>query len=308
MYETIDVTAWPTAGAEPMGTKRKIWLCDPGNPREKWLFKYRNKEYTGDDWSEKVASELAAVLGVPHARVELAKRGPERGVICRDLVGASGAVELIPGDRVLAQHHPDYPDLAEDYRNADHTLGRVLSVLERLGVAVPDGTPRVDELRTAVDVFCGYLMFDALIGNTDRNPGNWAVLGYSLAPSLRLCPSYDHASSLGYRETDAVRVRKLGTQDRGDGIAAYAAKAGSALYGSATDRKPLKTHGAFRTVAGSAPSAARFWLVRLGSVPYPDLTDIVARVSPEIMSDEARRFACELLRSNREILLTVPLL
>lgn len=121
MYETIDVTAWPTAGAEPMGTKRKIWLCDPGNLDEKWLFKYRNKEYTGDDWSEKVASELAAVLGVPHARVELAKRGPERGVICRDLVGPSEDVALIPGDRVLAQHHPDYPDLAEDYRNADHT-------------------------------------------------------------------------------------------------------------------------------------------------------------------------------------------
>ena len=307
MYETIDVSAWPMAGVEPMGTMRKIWLRDPRNPREKWLFKYRNKEYTGDDWSEKVASELAAVLGVPHARVELAKRGPERGVICRDLVGASGAVELIPGDRVLAQHHPDYPDLAEDYRNADHTLGRVLSVLGRLGVAVPNDTPQVDELRTAADVFCGYLMFDALLGNTDRNPGSWAVLGYSLAPALRLCPSYDHASSLGYRETDAVRVRKLETRDRGDGIAAYAAKAGSALYGAATDRKPFGTHGAFRAVADSAPAAARFWLARLGRVPYTDLSDIVARVSPEIMSDEARRFAGELLRLNREALLSVPL-
>ena len=156
-------------------------------------------------------------------------------------------------------------------------------------------------------MFCGYLMFDALLGNTDRNPGNWAVLGYSIAPALRLCPSYDHASSLGYRETDAVRVRKLETRDRGDGIAAYAAKAGSALYGSATDRKPLRTHGALRLVADSAPAAARFWLVRLGLVPYTDLTDIVARVSPEIMSDEARRFAGELLRLNREALLSVPL-
>lgn len=124
---------------------------------------------------------------------------------------------------------------------------------------------------------------------------------------FRLCPSYDHASSLGYRETDAVRERKLRTRDRGDGVAAYAAKAGSALYGSAADRKPLRTRGAFRMVASSAPAAARFWLARLGLVPYTDLPDIVAGVSPEIMSDEARRFAGELLRLNRESLLAVPL-
>lgn len=29
---------------------------------------------------------------------------------------------------------------------------------------------------TAFGVFAGYLVLDALVGNTDRHPGNWALL------------------------------------------------------------------------------------------------------------------------------------
>jgi len=314
MFETIDVSDWEDARPEQMGTKRKIWLRKPapeGVKGAKWLFKYRfqyetSKIYRDDDWSEKLAAEVAELLGVPHARVELASRRSERGVISRDLVGSLGAIDLIQGNRALSQYIAEYPADSDEYRNSDHTLGRVLEVLGRLKVAVADGTPTTDALRTAGDVFCGYLMLDALIGNTDRNPGNWGVLQYSASPfaDLRLCPSFDHASCLGYRETDGRRDSILAPSD---GVAKYVRKAYSALYRTAEDKKSMTTHEAFETAAQIHPAAARYWVARVGQVSYPELTDIVAQVPPAIMSDPARQFALAILRTNRDTLLGVEI-
>ena len=256
MFEITDVSDWADARPEQMGTKKKVWLRrpEPDRParehREKWLFKYRfqyetSKIYRDDDWSEKLAAEVAGLLGIPHATVELASRRSERGVISRDLVGSLGAVDLIQGNRALDQHIPEFSADSDEYKNSDHTLSRVLEVLTRLNVKAPDGTPDDDALRSAGDVFCGYLMLDALVGNTDRNPGNWGLLQYSdwLLADLRLCPSFDHASCLGYGEPDERRVSKL---SKPEGVAGYVKKAQSALYRSVTDKKSMTPTRRFR--------------------------------------------------------------
>ena len=53
----------------------------------------------------------------------------------------------------------------------------------------------------AFDAFAGYLLFDALIAHGDRHDRNWAVI--VPPPGAReteaLCPSFDHAASLGSR-------------------------------------------------------------------------------------------------------------
>ena len=307
MFESFDVSDWPEVGDEPMGTKRKVWLSGPApsSGGGRWLFKYRSRDYTGDDWSEKVAAEVAGALRIPHATVEIAVRGADRGVICRDLAGDA---QLIPGDRVLAEHEASFPDSATAYAKTDHTLDGVFRVLRHLGVGLAGGTPPGAAVRTAADSFCGYLMLDALLGNTDRNPGNWAVLQY-LGPGqsrvLALCPSYDHASSLGYRETDEKRASRLDTLDAGYGVAAYALRAKSALY--RPGGVALGTHEAFGVASREFPDAATFWLSRLRDTSYSILVDIAGRVPHEIMSEPARRFACELLRSNRETLLAVAI-
>jgi hypothetical protein len=52
-----------------MGTKRKFWFTGADGAR--WLFKY-SRPQTGEHWSEKIAAEIGALLGIPAARVELA--------------------------------------------------------------------------------------------------------------------------------------------------------------------------------------------------------------------------------------------
>lgn len=76
--------------------------------------------------------------------------------------------------------------------------------------APPDGSVG---LVNAVTTFAGYLVLDAWVANQDRHDQNWAVLR-SIWPALplRLAPSYDHASSIGFNLGDDERARWL---DRG---------------------------------------------------------------------------------------------
>jgi len=63
-----------------VGSKEKFWYTRKDGYR--WLFK-TNRPNTGEDWAEKIAAELCALLGLPHATYELAEWTPKRGVISR---------------------------------------------------------------------------------------------------------------------------------------------------------------------------------------------------------------------------------
>jgi hypothetical protein len=52
-------------GKEQLGSRPKFWYRVAGD-NQPWLFKY-TREHTGEDWSEKIASEVAKLLGVPAA-------------------------------------------------------------------------------------------------------------------------------------------------------------------------------------------------------------------------------------------------
>ena len=69
-YDVIMLAAEPAVEPEQMGSKEKYWL---DYDHERWLFKIP-RQNTGEHWSEKVAYEIATLLGIPAALVELAER------------------------------------------------------------------------------------------------------------------------------------------------------------------------------------------------------------------------------------------
>jgi hypothetical protein len=160
-----------------------------------------------------------------------------------------------------------------------------------------------------LDVFTGYLLLDALIGNTDRHHENWAVVQKygvePLQPGLypHLAPTYDHASCLGRNEPDAKREERLRTRDKGNSVEAYAERCASALYLHADDRKPLRTIDAFRHAALAAPAAAEAWLARLRGVSDDEIVGLIAAVPTERCSKLAREFAARIVLHNRARLL-----
>lgn len=86
-YEVLDASAWAVAGLETDGKTEHLWLERPMDPRP-WLFKAVTRHgdrRQGEDWVEKAACSLAEVLEVPHASVELARRGDSEGCVVRDV-------------------------------------------------------------------------------------------------------------------------------------------------------------------------------------------------------------------------------
>jgi hypothetical protein len=298
-----DATLWPTSGDEVLGSKPKVWLqADDGF---KWLFKENHRVQSGDDWTEKVAAEIAGLLGVPHATVELASRGDRRGVISRDLVKETGAMELTLGNSLLVQDDNKYP-LANRYHVAEHTIDRIFDALLRRSIGLPIGAPADPAVEASPDLFVGYLMLDALIGNSDRHHENWAVLrsdpANTSAPDV-LCPSFDHASCLGHNLLDNEREQRLNTKDQGYSVVAFARRARSAIYLDASQTKPMTTLEAFRDAAARRSDAGRFWLSQLADIDSEQLTDIVVRVPDAMIGEWGKRFAVALLKCNRSNLL-----
>ena len=301
-FDILDVSGWTVLEEETLGTKRKLWLVAADGKR--WLFKYRFQPATGDDWSERIAAEIAELVGMPHAVVELATLDGQPGVVVLDFTDHTRAGELVLGNALLLEADPKYPQGGR-YRVAQHRIDTVLDVLDQQCTAPRDMR---DEpvMSSAGAVFVGFLMLDVLIGNTDRHHENWGVLMPSdtaRGAVAVLAPSFDHASSLGQILTDDERLRRLETRDSGFSVDAFVRKARSALYGDLGSTQPLTTWEAMQWAGRRYDLALAKWLERLRTVPAQQLADAVRAVPEERMSPVAKRFAEAVLMSNRARLL-----
>ncbi|WP_049876185.1 MULTISPECIES: HipA domain-containing protein [Sorangium] len=283
-----------------MGTKRKFW-CH-ADDRRRYLFKYA-RAGTGEDWAEKIAAEVAGTLGVPHAEVDLAVYEEQPGTLTLAITDDEHA--LAHGNELLQERRPEYPVHAA-YSASEHTVTLVLDALSQSFIGAPEGTASAD-LATAVDWFLGYLMLDALIGNTDRHHENWAVL-VRVGQAERyaaLAPSYDHASCLGRELKDEERRARLEGRDRRRSVDAYCKKARSALYRNAQDPAPMSPLDAFAEAMRHAQPAGRHWLERLGAADHAKVSSIVDRIPAHRISEPARQFALAVMATNRRALLSL---
>ena len=309
-FPIIGVPAPPGETHEPMGTKRKFWATLHG---ERWLFK-QNRPAQGEDWSEKIAAEIAGLLDVDHSVVELAGCEGEPGIVSRNFVEAfPGNSLLVHGNELLSDFYAgDYPT-KQSYKVRQHCIPAVQKVLTAYHLSESAPEFIAGTITALWHLFTGYLMLDALVGNTDRHHENWAIIAplvqlkssFSMADAatellcgVRLAPSFDHASSLGRELSDVARADMLsGSGNRN--LARYAEKCLSKIYLQDGEAKPLTPHRAFREATVDAPNIRSFWLQRLGGVGEEEFGAIIDRVPTPRMSPEAKRFAREFLRYNR---------
>ncbi len=92
-YPILQVAQNEVVGDEQLGTKTKFWF---ERDCVRWLFKEareindpRGVMPTGEDWAEKVAAEIAHVLRIRAAHVELAEFEGRRGCASRNFTNPS---------------------------------------------------------------------------------------------------------------------------------------------------------------------------------------------------------------------------
>ena len=93
---------------EQTGSKNKFWLTKIAkDAKESWLFKF-SRENTGEHWAEKIASEIARLVELPSAEVELAEFQGVKGCVSKSFVDKTPHFKLIHGNEILAGHIKDY--------------------------------------------------------------------------------------------------------------------------------------------------------------------------------------------------------
>ncbi len=306
-FPVFEVARQSAANMEYMGTKPKFWLDHPELGSS--LFKLARPN-TGEDWSEKIAEQLALALGLPCARYELAALDGEAGVITPTLLPSGFSMRH--GNELLREQVEDYPSSGtiRNFGLSQHTVQVVMDSLEKCQVALPppEKWKPVDGVTTAQELFVGYLMLDAWIGNTDRHHENWAVIEpfahhADKAASRYLAPTYDHASCLGCHISDRERNERLTTRDRQRTVDAYVEKAKSAFFLGAEQSNPMKTREAFHEAAQSCQEASVRWLRQLEAIEDIAIDRLFTRIPPTRISLIAWQFAREMLRINRKKLL-----
>ena len=285
-YPIVDVQPEWILGPEEMGSKTKFWYRQTEESAA-WLFKYPQAN-TGQHWAEKIAAEIAGLLGIPHAKVELAVFEGQQGSVTESF--ARGDRELVHGNQMLARVVHDY-DPKGEFGQTSHTVANIWQVMDRVFVA-PEAA------RRAKRCIAEYLILDALIGNTDRHHENWGILRKRTGDGWKsfVAPSYDHASSLGRELLDVRRGRLLAENRVGD----YAEKGRGAIYWSGDERHGLSPLKLVRRAARKYPDLFRQAGQKLQRVEEAGFRQIVERVPADWITTSSKMFALALLRYNFE--------
>ena len=269
---------------EAMGSKAKFWYR-PGGDSTRWLFKY-TRGNSGEHWAEKIAEQVARLLDIPHARVELAVFDGNRGSVTESFI--DGELELFHGNQILDMVVSDYDPEAR-FGQSGHTLENILLALDYVFAGTHKG-------ENAKLQFAEYAMLDGVIGNTDRHHENWGiVLKWAVEGQIAfLAPSFDHASSLG-RELEDGRRAMLLVEDR---VGQYSERGRGGIYWSQDDRRGPSPATLFILATVRYPEFFEPALAKLANLPDSSLCEIVERTPEDWMSPTEREFAVTLMRYN----------
>lgn len=201
MVEIFDFSQWkkPEELSEGSGASEKIWLRSP-DETQTGLFKFpKTRNYPGkpettstEHISEWLASRLGGILDVPCAEVRLGSYHGRMGslsVLITD--NKEEHLELNEGVAFIKELCPQY----DAKKMIDRDSG-IYYCLDQILRATREYLP--------IQFWIEVLLFDFMIGNTDRHQSNWALLKDENG-QYRPCPLYDNGSSLcSYVEEEQI--------------------------------------------------------------------------------------------------------
>ena len=285
-FPIIKILADSPELAEQLGSKQKFWFRLKFD-EQLWLFKFA-RDGTGEHWAEKVAAEIAALIELPAAQVELADFAGKQGSASRSFVFRHEGYDLVHGDELLAGHVIGY-DRDKTFRHSSHSIHNIVEAVTKV---FPDEATR----NTQLTRLAGYIVLDALIGNTDRHHQNWGVL-VRVSPSGQaeheIAPTFDHASSLGRNEPEENLLRRL--RDRT--VLNYARKGRGGIYWSGADLKGANPLDLAERAARLWPSYFRPWLQKINQLDEPTYLSIVNRMPNDWMTPAQKEFCVQFLTS-----------
>ena len=300
-YPIISIPLAARGDTEPLGSKAKFWVTLGG---QRWLFK-EARDSTGEDWAEKVAAELAKLLMTDAAEVELAEFSGRRGCVCKSFIDLEKGEGLVHGNEILGGQVTGY-ERDKRFKQSDHTLDNIVSAIQAIfQTRSADGILKNRNADSTLARLARYVVFDALIANTDRHHENWGLkLSFDSARQVDLinvAPTFDHASSLGRELLDAKRGELLAAT----GVAKYVAGGRGGIFISAEDKRGANPLELVRMGAAKYPDHFRCSLLALTNVKKTNIRTIIDQIPEQRASPVAKDFAYAVLCHSLDQLLKI---
>ena len=165
--------------SEGSGRSEKIWLQNP-DTGQTGLFKFKKDVGTTDHVSECIAYEIAQLLGLPCAKFELGMYHGREGSMSYNIIKKSNQI-LVEGIYFITLIYPEYnpEQFIDSVTKHRYSIEMVKKAIEQF---------------VSIEGFLKMLVFDYLIGNSDRHQNNWAILIED--DKMEWSPLYDNSSSL----------------------------------------------------------------------------------------------------------------
>lgn len=161
-----DVTNWSNVVSSTKGTRDKNILINPEDGCDyfvKFPMCRDNRDYSAETWSEIIAYEVGVALGFDVLRYDFALWNDRSACISKNMITDSKEESLVEGDSILTAFDTNYdPENKSMY--SQYTVDFVMNALRNYQLAeyIPD--------------FLKMLVFDAIIGNSDRHQSNWGFI------------------------------------------------------------------------------------------------------------------------------------
>jgi hypothetical protein len=292
-YEVYDVSDALSSGeVETLGSKQKAWLTLKIRDKSLHILGKKGRPNSGENWSEKVACELAELLELPHAEYYLADLA-ENGLCVLSPNFLEHGEGLRLGNELIEGFGRE-----QWFKNTAHTLESIFQTLIDYNVKVPSKTLEQQSiLNNAAELFIGYLCLDAWVGNTDRHAENWGIITNPNNINV-LAPTFDHASCLGRNESDRKRHERLNTKDEGFNLKAYIRGAKTPIYNK--DGQRLNTISVVKECKKHNIQATLYWIEKISKLMRKsDKIQLIFDLVPdEFISEKAKEFAMAMLNEN----------
>lgn len=202
--EAVNISNWKKDdefAVYPEGARDKTLLYSPpSSPHEflisnhRYLYKHAFGRHPDQFWTEIIAYHVAYLLDtpVPPAFVAFDENNDSCGALIEWFLNYPDQPEerFVAGGDIMVSVISNY----DRKKGQQHNFAMVERYLDLLA------KNREVDMADWQTYWCDMLLFDALIGNTDRHQDNWGLLWQRSNERLkvRLAPVFDNGTSLGY--------------------------------------------------------------------------------------------------------------
>lgn len=233
------------------------------------IFKYEEYDCT-ESCSEKMAYEIAKVLGYDCARIELAE----------DENGTIGILNYLFVNTQVSQHID-----AISYINQENTTREQFYTIENIKKCLD----KIDN--QLFEQFLKVLVFDALIGETDRHEENWGILIEH--GKYKVSPLYDNGCNLlrEFKNRQYAEKYYSGKKD----FNAYIERSKSLIYNEIT--KKTYTHfELIKKLYKEYPTLIKIEIDNISKLTETKIEEIINAIPKNLMDEKQREYILNFIK------------